>query len=277
MGGLSGKQRECAPYNVRPPIWVDSGLDAENVVQILQQHKISGYDSEFDNVDVSSESCVGKSRLDVFSISVPTADIAPLGYPKTISWVFDGWLINYPSIKEWLENPEYTKCIHNAPVDYHTARNSGVVIRGILNTLSMARWVYPERAALIRGNYDLDSLCKWRCGIGKTLDFSDIFIYDAEEEYEGEFIKKRCLGCGVIGCRKRKEPHDRKEEVLVRETRTRTVKRVRPLSMVRRNGEYSHLFEDYVEYAATDSDLSLIIYYLMMEDGKQERYYPWTP
>lgn len=264
------------PYNTHDPTWVENSNDADVALVEILKYPVVGYDSEFDQVDILHESCVAKSRLDVFSIAVPSGPLTGEGYRKTRTWVFDSPLIRYAPIKAWLEDPDFTKCIHNAPVDVHTARNAGVSIKGYLNTLSLARWVYPWRAALISGNFDLDSLAKWRIGHGKTQDFDEFLGYDAYEDYEDEFYKKRCLGCGEVGCRKRKAPHDAKEEVLVREVRQRKVRRIRPLQMVRRNGEHADIFDQYIEYAAADADLAMIMYDMMMLDGKQERYYPWS-
>lgn len=255
------------------PIWVDTESAAKQAMALISEHDVAGYDSEFDGVNVSSESCVGRSRLDVFSIAIPTKEIKPLGYFEPKSWVFEGGLIACAPVKRYLEDPTYRKVIHNRPVDEHTARNSGVRIRGGLCTLNMARFVYPERANLVRGNFDLDSLCRWRVDRGKTEDFNDLLGYDDWEPYEAEAEANFCPACAAFGCKKKKPPHDQKYKRIRQVIRNRKVRRIRPLGEIRPGHE---LFGRYLRYAAVDAELALILYQMMLIDGQKERWYPWT-
>ena len=258
--------------NNTSPIWVDTPAAAESAMEQIIQSTVAGYDSEFEGVDLSAESCVGKSKLDVFSIAVPTKTLKPLGYFEPRAWVFEGNLIRESSVKSYLEDGTYRKVIHNRPVDEHTAFNAGVCIRGGLCTLNMARFIYPERANLIRGNYDLDSLCRWRVDRGKTEDFDDLLGYDDWEPYECDAEANYCLACEDFGCRKKKPPHDNKVKRIRTVTRNKKVRRIRNLADIRPGHE---LFERYKIYAAVDAELALILYQMMLIDGQKERWYPW--
>lgn len=254
------------------PVWVASEREADDAIQQIRQQPLAGYDSEFDGVDISSQSCVGRSRLDVFSIAIKTGRLNPLGYQEPESWVFEGRLITTEAVRRYLEDGSYRKVIHNRTVDEHTARNAGVRIRGGQCTLNMARFLYPERANLVRGNYDLDSICRWRVDRGKTEDFDDLFGYDAYEDFEATAQANYCLACADFGCKKKKPPHDIKHPRTRVVTRTRKVRRHLRLDEVRPGHA---LFERYATYAAVDAELALILYQMMLIDGQKERPYPW--
>lgn len=233
-----------------------------------------GYDSEFYGCDITEESPVGKAKVDVFSIAIPGTQLDARGFTPCSNFVFEGRLLQEARIHAFLESPEIPKFIHNQPVDAHAAANHGVVIRGGVNTLSMARFVYPERANLPRGNYDLDSLCLWKLGFGKTEDFDTLLGYDDWEPYEEEVTKKRCE-CGKLGCRKKKGSHGRKMDELVVVTRQKKVRRIRPLPEVRPGGPAGHLFDRYLVYAAADAELAVALHQVMLRDARKERRYPW--
>lgn len=253
-------------------IWVGTEAEADRAIQAIRGHETAGYDSEFYGVDLDSESCVGRSKVDVFSIAVPTSTLKPLGYYEPTAWVFEGGLITTSSVRSYLEDPGYRKVIHNRPVDEHSARNAGVRIRGGLCTLNMARFVYPERANLPRGNYDLDSICRWRVDRGKTESFDGLFGYDAYEPFTAEAPANFCLACSDFGCKKKKAPHDNKVVQIRSVTRQKKVRRHVHLPDVRPGHE---LFERYLEYAAVDAVLAYILYSMMLIDAQKERDYPW--
>lgn len=254
-------------------IWVDNRDDATRAMESIATHGHVGYDSEFDGVDITEESCVGKSKLDVFSIAIPTDQVHPLGFRLPRSWVFEGSLIQHPPIKAFLESDSTIKCVHNLAVDSHTARNAGVRLRGGLDTLNMSRWVYPDRANLVSGNYDLDSICKWRVGFGKTENFDEFLGYWVDEPYTESVQKNFCLECMDFGCRKKKPPHDQKSLQWTTVNRTKKVRRYEELKTLRPGHPK---FERYVQYAAADAELALIIWQMMQIDGKAERHYPYN-
>ncbi len=231
-----------------------------------------GYDSEFYGVDIRTQSCVGRAKVDVFSLATPSGPVTPLGFNKPESWVFNGELLTYGPIKSFLESGRVTKPIHNQPVDAHAAANHGVFIQGGVNTLAMARWIYPERAALPGRNFDLDALCRWKIGFGKTEEFDELFGYDESVPYEAVAEKNWCLACADFGCKKKKAPHDAKERRETPVIRHKQVRRHTPLHTVRPGHP---LWDRYRIYAAVDAELALILYQIMLRDGRAEREYPW--
>jgi hypothetical protein len=251
--------------------YVDSPDGYERVSAACRAAGTVGYDTEFDGVDINSESPVGRAKVHVFSLAAPGGTKSVLGYNEPTSWVLPARAFAHPAIRGLLEDPSVRKAVHNQPVDSHATANSGVQLRGGINTLAMARFLYPWRSQLIRGNFDLDSICKWRVGFGKTEDFDDFLGYDAEESYEVEEWAKLC-GCGEVGCRKKKAPHDSKSPVRRVVQRTKKVRRILALeSLVPGH----NLWDRYIAYAACDAELALILYQCMVLDGQKTRPYPW--
>lgn len=236
----------------------------------IRQYSIAGLDTEFDGVDLRTQSCVGLSKCHVFSVAVPSGPLLPRGFNEAKSWVFAAPLLASPAVKGWLEDAAYTKAVHNQPVDAHTLRNGGVRLRGAENTLAMARWWWPHRAKF--EGFDLDSLGKDYCGVGKTESFDELLGYDAVEYRPRAVWKKRCA-CGQLSCMKKKPPHDVKEPEEVVVDQPFKVRRHVPLSDL---GPGTPLWARYLAYAAWDAVLALWIYQLMLREGARERPYPWV-
>ena len=234
------------------------------------RYKVAGLDTEFYGCDVTAESTVGKSVCHVFSVAIPTGPLLPRGFNEATSFVFAGSLLTHPSVRAWLEDPTFKKPVHNQPVDAHTIRNAGVKLRGGINTLEMARFIYPERAK--RRGFGLDALGQDLCGVGKTEDFDDLLGYDGVEYRNVELTKKRC-GCGELGCRKRSGIHLIKIEEQVWTTQAYKVRKIIPMTEL----YVGHrLWERYVAYAAWDAVLALWVFQIMLRDGLATRAYPWT-
>lgn len=252
------------------PVWVDDERGADAALTEITRYQIAGLDTEFDGLDINTQSCVGLSKCHVFSVAVPSGPLLPRGFNEASSFVFSANLLGYRPLKEWLEDPSYTKPLHNQPVDAHTLRNSGVCLRGGQNTLAMARFWWPERAKA--AGFGLDSVSQDFCGVGKTESFDELLGYDAIEYRPRAVWKKRCA-CGQLGCMKKKEPHDVKtpEEVVV--DQPFKVRRHIPLVDL----VHGHaLWSRYLEYAARDAVLALWIYQLMLRDGARQRPFPWS-
>ena len=234
----------------------------------ISTYPYAGLDTEFYNCSILTESPAARSVCHVFSVATPSGPLLPRGFNEATSYVFDGRLLNEACVKEWLENAEHQKPVHNQSVDAHTIRNHGVTLRGGVNTLAMARFWYPSRAK--REGFDLDSLGRDFCGSGKTESYDDLLGYDDTEEREHTVTKKRCE-CGAISCRKRLGGHDRKTPVELLETYRAKVRRRISLTLL----EPGHpLWTRYLAYAAWDAVLALWIYQYMLRD-KIERPYPW--
>lgn len=252
------------------PRWIDTPQMAEKLVEELRNWPYVGLDTEFYGCDIRTESPVGRTTCHVWSVATPAGPLLPRGFHEANSYVLAGSLLTLPPVQEWIEDARFTKCVHNQPVDAHTIRNHGPILRGGLNTLEMARFWYPERAK--RQGFDLDSLGRDFCGAGKTESFDSLLGYDATEEYTVEVERKVCA-CGEIGCRKRTGLHESVGIVTVPAVRTRKVRRHIPLTDLTPGHP---LWERYLAYAAWDAVLALWIYETMLRDGRKERPYPWS-
>jgi hypothetical protein len=256
------------------PIYISSEKETDEAIVEIRAHPYCGIDTEFEGVDIGSQSCVGNARLHVLSVATPSGPLLPRGFHDATSYVFARDCLSFSSLKEWLEDDTRTKAVHNQPVDSHSIRNCGVQLRGGRNTLAMARWWWPERAK--REGFDLDSLGKDFCGAGKTESFDELLGYDDYEVRQHEVTKQRCA-CGVLGCRKRitgKDgvSHDVKTpELVVAEYRAKVRRHISLFSF----SPAHPLWQRYLNYAAWDAVLALWLYELMMRDGARERPYPW--
>ena len=256
---------------LRKAVWVANESECVAPIAAARACGLAGYDSEFDGLDINTQSCVGRARVHVFSLATPSGPLDPLGFNEPESWVFPARLMNYGPLKALLEDASVRMAVHNQFVDAHAAYNAGVSLGGCINTLSMARWIYPARAALVSGNYDLDSLCRWRMGRGKTEDFNEFLGYWDTEPAEHTVHINRC-SCGELRCRKKTGIHWGKNKEAVTEAYQKKVRKILPLEKL---NESHALWARYLAYAAADAELALSLYQLMLRDGRAERPYPW--
>jgi hypothetical protein len=240
------------------------------LVRARDRRDAVGFDTEFYGVDIGSQSCYGLARLHLISVAVKRFPhvLSPRGYMVADAAVLPATAL--PSLRSWLEDPEAIKVIHNAPVDIHTIANGGVTLRGGINSLSLARWAWPERA---RGEgFTLDSLGRDFLGVGKTEDFRELFQEDYVEMRSTWRKESRCE-CGASPCRRRQTTpgHCRVEE-MVETVHERPAKRPVPLQSV---GPGHILWERTLRYAAQDAVLALAVYDLAQNALKVEREVPW--
>lgn len=256
-------------------VYVATEREADEAMAEITQYPVAGLDTEFYGCDIRTESPVGRTTCHVFSVAIGSGPLLPRGFNEASSFVFDGNLLGYRPVKEWLEDARYKKPVHNQPVDHHTIKNHGVNLRGGINTLAMARFWYPARAK--REGFDLDSLGNDMCGAGKTESFDGLLGYDATEVREHLVWKKRCE-CGVLSCMKKKpgkdgQAHDEKRPEEVMAEWKAKVRRHIPLTDLNPGHP---LWARYLDYAAWDAVLALWVYQLMIREGQKGRPYPWT-
>jgi hypothetical protein len=261
-----------------PTRFIGTPREAEEAIAQICRYPVCGLDSEFYGVDISSQSCVGRSNIHVFSVSIPSGELSPLGFNYTEDFVFPVTVtglynaLTVPGVLAFLSAGS-TKAIHNQPVDSHSFANHGVFIRGGINTLAMARWLYPQLARKMGRPFALDNLATWRAGVGKTEGFKDLFGIKVKKTWEDEGVKTRCE-CGALSCRKKKDGHTQKWPEMVKYETTRTVDALLPLTDL----HPAHpLWARYMDYAARDASLALMMYQIMLRDGEKERAYPWNP
>lgn len=233
----------------------------------LERETVIGADSEFEGVDFDNgDSCVNLAKIDVYSLAVLTQKWHPRGYHIAQGCVLP--VESLPYLKPVLENPKITKAMHNSNVDVHAFYNHGIDVQGVVNTLSLARWIRPGRMT-----YNLDDLSKDYLGAGKAYSFKELFIINNIERINKPKKIKACM-CGVKGCRKRSFPeHHKFEETTDNWVERKAGKSVIPLHTVRPGHE---LWEKYVKYALTDALRAVELYdYLVRLGNRIEVDIPW--
>lgn len=179
--------------------WLDTEKEWDELVRILEKKRIFGLDSEFVGVDFKAgDSCVNKAEIHVWSVGVLTDQLHPRGYHVAKGAVLSRRALQYDPIRKLLEDPAILKPAHNSNVDVHAFYNAGVDVQGIINTLGLARWMFPGRKT-----FNLDDLGTDYLGVGKTESFDDLFRRPNMITVIKEKTVKVC-DCGVEGCRKRK-------------------------------------------------------------------------
>src|SRR5690242_8610721 len=77
----------------------------------LRSAGIFGLDSEFYNVDVRVQSCVGRATIHVWSVAIRTRRLSPLGYHVARGWVLPAAALDHPGLRAVLEDPAVKKCV----------------------------------------------------------------------------------------------------------------------------------------------------------------------
>lgn len=232
-------------------IYVDSEAKWRKLVDYIYEHKEPiGLDSEFTDVDFDSgDNCVGRAKLDVWSIALGTGELHPRGYETARGYVLPRESL--ATFKDLLEDESIIKAAHNSTVDVHTFFNDGVDVRGVVDTLHLCRFAYPGRF-----KYGLDVLSREFLDESKFMSFNDLCSVPA---FKTKQVKIKKCACGEDGCRKRKASgglsHDKYviiEDVDV-EHGTTTI----PISDITHT---SLRWNDKVEYAGQDAVLALELY-----------------
>lgn len=248
-------------------MFLDTPDKWKRLIDVLNKEKVIGLDSEFEGVDFSKgDSCVNLAKIDVFSVAVLTKKWNPRGFLEAKGSVLPREAIPY--FKELLENPKIFKAAHNSNVDVHAFYNEGVDCQGVVNTLSLARWIRPGRLT-----YNLEDLSQDYLGRGKTESFKDIFVIDDIQLVNKPKKVKVCL-CGTPKCRKRTFPeHHKWEELQDNFVEKKVGTKIIPLHTVRPGNV---LWERYVSYALTDAVRAIELYDFLVRLGERiEVDIPW--
>lgn len=180
--------------------YLDKEEEWRTLVDYIRDRKITevGLDSEFYGVDLKAgESCIGRSRVHVWSIALFDGGYSPRGYRTARGYTLPAAALEV--FRPILTNPAVQKYAHNSNVDVHSIFNTASIdVLGVVNTLSLVRWMVPGRL-----KYGLDIICSELLGFGKFASFDEVCSRPrmVEETY------KEC-SCGVEKCRKRKG-HDK--------------------------------------------------------------------
>ena len=260
VGGPAGVGGRAVTYLATKPEW-------EALATRLADAVIVGLDTEFYGLDVRRESCVGRAKVHVFSLAEYTGRRSPRGHFVATGYVLPAASI--PTFAPLFADEDVIKVVHNLAVDDHALANHGAVVRGAVNTLSLARWCWPGLVG--SGGYGLKALMA-RLGKEPVAAFKDLVGYEAEEfTSTWKKVKVKTCACGTTGCRKRTLPEHAKEEREEDEevVRSRVVRREYPLESIVPGHERWDLL---VRYAAEDAVSALELYSLLLREPDPGRY-----
>jgi hypothetical protein len=230
-----------------------------------------GLDTEFYNVSLGEQSCAGRAKLHVWSLAVPIpGEVTPRGNLVAIPYVLPGSSALRPRLREWLEGPAL-KAVHNLPVDAHTLWNTGVKLGGGVNTLSLARWAWPDRA---RGpGFTLDALGRDFLGVGKMTSYDEL-TQEKGTEYRIRTKRVVYCECGATPCKRRATTPGHRRLERLEETRIpKEVTREIPLESI---GPDHPRWPILTSYAAQDAVLALGVYELAHQRmALDRREVPW--
>lgn len=250
-------------------MYLSTPSEWDDLVRRLADAAIIGLDTEFYGVDVRRQSTCNRARVHVFSLAEFTGKRSPRGHYMARGYVLPAEAL--PAVAPLLTDSSLVKVVHNRAVDDHALASHGIRLAGAVNSLSLARWCWPE---LVRGGgFGLKALML-KLGKLPVAEFGDVVRY-TREELTSSWVKKRTrvCSCGEEGCRKR-NGHDKVEvEETVEVVRTRTVRDEYPLeSIVPGHPRWELL----VEYAAEDAVSALELYSLLVRTSDPAAF-PFAP
>lgn len=214
---------------------------------------IIGLDTEFYGINPKVESPVGKATIHVFSIALRTKQTSPLGYHKARGWVLPVAALEHPGLRAVLESGAVKKCSHNQPSEDHTLANHGVKLRGAINTLNLARWMFPQ--LVNDGYFGLKNLMSRLLGRKPVAEFIELVSHvDEELRTSLKTRKVKICSCGEPGCRRRNGHTKTTETLEYQAQRVVKVKRSYPLQEILPGHPRWGLL---VEYAAEDAVAAL--------------------
>lgn len=216
---------------------------------MLLQSPRAGLDTEFYEVDFESklETIQHRAQVHVWSVALPDAvrGMDPRGFSHCNSYVLPGEALIF--FKQWLESERNVKYTHHAPAEEHPIYHSTqgqVQCRGLVDTLSWARWACPERHPY--PGFGLKPLVREFLGREPVGEYATVF---SEPVYR-ECAVKSC-SCGLDKCRKRKLPDHAKVESTVR-----VLDKQRKLVPLRSIVAGHSLWPTLVEYSGADAEYS---------------------
>lgn len=253
--------------------WAPGPEEWDRVVASAYKSKVIGLDTEFYQVDTSKESVFGRGRVHIWSLAVFHGGLHPRGYQRAYGTVLPADALDYPGIAGLLGDDGITKAVHNLPVDQHALANRGVRLSGGVNTLSMARWYWPDLVPSSGGpGFGLKSLKVVLLGKKPGPHYKDVF----REEYDDVKVRvtkvRSCAGCSDPKCRRRTDGHMGQWTLVEQPIITRKERAV-PLEAV---VEGHHLWDVAREYAAEDAVDALELWSLCQAQ-QSTRPMPWPP
>ena len=225
---------------------------------ILKNEQTIGWDTEFTGVDFDNgDNCVGRSKLDVWSVAIPNGVLHPRGYENATGYILPRESLDHSLVIEFFKSP-ILKPAHNAIVDIHTIENCGLVVENVLDTLHLSRFLLPGRF-----KYGIDVLGKELLGVGKFISYKEL-CEEPNIVVEQQKVK-RCI-CGEEGCRKRKG-HDK--FFVIEDVDVQRGYRTVPISDIRPGDSKWQLK---VDYAGQDAVLAFCLADFLIKKAKKLNY-----
>lgn len=237
--------------------------------------KTVGWDTEYYRED-GTDARKGSARLCkvwVWSLAFPNGRQSPRGFPLCSSVVLPAQALHHPPMQQALLSA--TLVGHNVGVDVHATENTvpGLVLNNTINTLDIARLVWPE----LKGSYGfgLKALMEHKLGLPPVGEFSDLFIKEVTETtIKVKEVTTKICSCGVPKCRKRKGHTKTEVTELVEVPVTKTTTVPCPLPEIVPGHP---LWEVLVPYAGLDAEAALsLLHLLTREHARQKRPNPWV-
>lgn len=238
--------------------WAAAPPDWDRVVKACRKAGLFGLDTEFYGANPKVESTVGRSRVHIWSVAVPHGGLHPRGFRLCHSAVLPVEALEYGPILDLLGDPRVTKSVHNQPVDDHSMANHGVALRGVVNTLALARWAWPERHPGDGGpGWSLDALGRDLMGEGKADDYEEI-VREEFVETVVKYRKEQRCECGTRPCRKKKSTpgHTRVVDLVPQVGERPGVRQIGLATITPEHPRWARL----LAYAARDPALALGVY-----------------
>ncbi len=252
-------------------MYLDNPEQWEELAQLCRDAGVIGLDTEFYNVNVTKQSCVGRAKIHVWSVALRTSKRSPLGFAKARGWVLPVAALGH--FKALLEDRGVIKAVHNQSVDQHALANHGIGLRGAINTLGLVRWFRPELVSQ-EGRFGLKALMGALLRRVPVCSFKEL-VSDTRQIVvtKQKVVTVRECSCGEPACRKRKGHLKSTREELVDVSKEKTEK-------------FQHRLEDIVpghprwellvRYAAEDAVAALEIMELA-EAEKDPAPFPFAP
>lgn len=272
-------------------VWLDNAAQWSKLARLVRRRGCCGLDTEFYNVDVKKQSCVGRARVHVWSLSVRSESRSPLGFHRAVGWVLPAEALFHPELKAMLEDASIKKYVHNQSVDDHSIHNHGVDLKGCLNTLNLARWVWPEYKT--DGGFGLKNLMVKRLHREVVCEFTGL---TGPGKKDGKYklpkngtpglvdyqrtvrtvrekrVEVTDCSCGEAKCRKRKGHEKTKRVELVEVVKEKLIWDRYPLETIVPGHPRFPLLE---EYAMVDAIAALELGELAEKEADPAPWPPW--
>jgi DNA polymerase I-like protein with 3'-5' exonuclease and polymerase domains len=174
----------------------------DKLVKAIEKRGVIGLDTEFYGLNIKKESTVLRAKIHVWSIAIRSHHFDARGYTTAVGFVLPVTALQHPGLRRVLSDRKIRKAVHNQPVDAHSLFNHGIRLRGAVNTLNLARWVWPEMNKV--PGYTLKSLMRTKLGRDPICTFKELveYIY-FEPVAKFKQVKHNEYSCGRKSCRKR--------------------------------------------------------------------------